>query len=46
MSVATGLILSYAIIAVGGAGLAWFAIHNRARADKEHTESNVKMGHA
>ncbi len=46
MSVATGLILSFAIIALGGSGLAWFAIHNRARGDKEETERNEKIGHA
>lgn len=46
MSPATGLIIAFALIAIGGVGLAVFAITHRQRADDRKDQSGEQLRHA
>ena len=46
MSTATGLIIAFALIAIGGVGLAVFAITHRQREDDVKNDSADRFGHA
>ncbi|MDH4483292.1 MAG: hypothetical protein QE279_11420 [Rhodoferax sp.] len=46
MSPATGLIIAFALIAIGGVGLAVFAITHRQREEDVKKDSADRFGHA
>lgn len=46
MSIATGFILTFALIALGGVGLAVFAITHRERSSDVNESNGDSLGHA